>query len=98
MTLETGIVISRPMIALALLASTSNAAQTEPTPPSDPDTVRRSPAVRTVPLAPTLRFEPQGDITTQELEQLGPYLKGKPLYEDDRKALGPAARHLKEVK
>jgi hypothetical protein len=45
-----------------------------------------------------LRFDPRPDITTDELEQLGPYLKGKPLHDEDRKALGPAMRHLREVK
>jgi hypothetical protein len=87
----------RPMIlALALLASASNAAETQPTP--DGETVLRTPSIRPVPLALTLRFEPRPDITTDELEQLGPYLKGKPLHDEDRKALGPAMRHLREVK
>jgi hypothetical protein len=87
----------RPMIlTLALLASASNAAETQPTP--DGETVLRTPSIRPVPLAPTLRFDPRPDITTDELEQLGPYLKGKPLHDEDRKALGPAMRHLREVK
>lgn len=86
------------ILALALFAGAADAAQTQPAPPPELDSVRQSPAVRTMPLAPTLRFEPQADITTRELEQLGPYLKGKPLYEEDRKALGPAARHLREVR
>ena len=83
---------------LALLASGSNAAETEPTPIPDGDTISRTPTIRTVPLARNLRFEPRSDITSQELEQLGPYLKGKPLLPEDEKALGQAMRHLREVK
>ena len=67
-------------------------------PPDAGDTVVRSPAVRIVPSAPMFRFEPKGDITTQELEQLKPYLSGKPLSAEDQKDLGPAMRHLRELK
>ena len=86
------------IITLALLAGASHAAETEPLPPSDIDTITRKPAARPIPLARTLRFEPKADMTPQELEQLGPYLKGKPVYPEDEKALGPAMRHLREVK
>ncbi len=84
--------------ALALLAGASNAAGTESHPTRDADTITRKPSARPIPLARTLRFEPKGDMTPQELEQLGPYLKGKPLYREDEQALGPAMRHLREVK
>ena len=80
---------------LAVLASAASA-QVQPTP--DVDTVIRTPSIRSVPLARTLRFEPRPDITTQELEQLTPYLKGKPLNAEDEKTLGSAMRHLREVK
>ena len=86
------------IFTLALLASASNAAETQPTPTPDGETISRTPSVHTVPLARTLRFEPRADITPQELEQLGPYLKGKPVNPEDEKALGPAMRHLREVK
>ena len=86
------------ILTLAVLASASNAAETQPTPIPDQETIRRTPTIRSIPLAPRLRFEPQPDITTEELEHLGPYLKGKPLYDEDRKALGPAMRHLRELK
>ena len=89
----------RPMVfALALLAGASNAAETAPPPARDLETVTRKPSIREIPRARTFRFEPKGDLTPQELEQLGPYLKGKPLYPEDEKALGPAMRHLTEVK
>ena len=80
------------------LASASNAAETQPTPIPAGETISRTPAIRTIPLARNLRFEPRSDITAQELEQLGPYLKGKPLLPEDEQALGPAMRHLREVK
>ena len=86
---------------LSLLASTSNAADTQPAQmPADTsgETISRTPSIRTIPVARTFRFEPQLDITTDELAQLTPYLSGKPLYDADQKALGSAMRHLKEVK
>lgn len=86
------------ILALALLASVGHAAETAPTPVPDGETISRKPSIRPIPLARTLRFEPQADMTTRELEQLTPYLKGKPLHAEDEKALGPAMRHLKEVK
>jgi hypothetical protein len=64
----------------------------------DGETISLKPSARPIPLARTLRFEPRVDITTEELEQLGPYLKGKPLPDEDQKALGPAMRHFREVK
>jgi len=88
----------RIIFSLVLLASASNAAETQPTPVPEGETVSRTPSTRTVPLARTLRFEPQADITPRELEQLGPYLKGKPVNPEDERALGPAMRHLREVK
>lgn len=89
----------RPIIlGLTLLAGASYAADTQPLSTPDLETVKRTPAVRPVPLAPTLRFEPRSDITTQELEAIAPYLKGKPLNAEDEKALGPAMRHFREVK
>ena len=84
------------MLTLAVLASVSNAAETQPTP--EGETVSVKPAIRSVPLTPMLRFEPRPDMTADELEQLKPYLSGKPLYEEDRKALGPAMRHLRELR
>ena len=88
------------IFAFALLASASNAADTPPAPVPIPDgdTVSRIPSIRPVPLARTLRFEPRPDITSRELEQLSPYLRGKPLHDEDEKALGSAMRHLREVK
>ena len=86
------------IVTLALLAGASTAAETEPLPPSDTETITRKPSARPIPLAPRLRFEPKADMTPQELEQLGPYLKGKPLYPEDEKALGAAMRHLREIK
>ena len=86
------------IVTLALLAGASNAAETQPPPTHDVETITRKPAARPIPLARTLRFEPKADMTPQELEQLGPYLKGKPVYPEDEKALGPAMRHLREVK
>ena len=59
--------------------------------------MRRSPTIRELPDPQRFRFEPKADLTTQELEQLGPYLKGKPLHEEDRQTLGPAMRHLREI-
>ena len=82
------------IVALALLSSAAFAADA----PVELETVRRAPEARSVPLAPTLRFQPQADISARELEQLEPYLKGKPLHEADREALGRAMRHLREVK
>jgi len=87
--------LSHMIFTLALPASAGNAAETQPTPS---ETISLKPSVRSVPLARTLRFEPKADITPQELEQLGPYLKGKPVHADDEKALGSAMRHLREVK
>jgi hypothetical protein len=80
----------------ALLATAVTAA--EPQPAADAETTRLSPSARPVPLPRNFRFEPRPDITSIELDSLGPYLKGKPLYEEDQKALGTAMRHLKEVK
>ncbi len=88
----------RMIFTLALLASASNAAETPSAPTTGDETISRKPSVRTVPLARNLRFDPRLDITPQELEQLGPYLKGKPVYPEDEQALGPAMRHLREVK
>ena len=65
--------------------------------PEPLETIKRSPTARTVPLTPRLRFEPRTDMTAEELDRLQPYLKGKPLHEEDRKTLGPAMRHLREV-
>jgi hypothetical protein len=91
--------VMRPLIlTLALLAGASNAAEPQPAPMPEGGTVTRTPSIRSVPLPRTLRFEPSADITTQELEQLTPYLKGKPLHAEDEKALGSAMRHLREVK
>ena len=84
------------ILPLVLFATVSSAA--EPTPIPADNTITRTPSIRSVPLARTLRFEPQPDITTKELEQLTPYLKGKPLNAEDEKVLGPAMRHLREVK
>lgn len=84
------------IFTLALLASASNAAETQPMPGDE--TSSRTPTIRSIPLARTLRFEPRSDITTQELEQLAPYIKGKPVHAEDEKALGSAMRHLREVK
>ena len=86
------------IVTLALLATAGNAAEPEPLPPSDIETITRKPAARRIPLPRKLRFEPQADMTPQELKQLEPYLAGKPVYPDDEKALGPAMRHLREVK
>ena len=85
------------MVALALLTSAGHAADTQPTPAPDSETIYRKPSIRTIPRARTLRFAPQADLTSQELEQLTPYLKGKPLLAEDEKALGAAMRHLREV-
>src|SRR5687768_8759034 len=85
------------ILTAALLAAAGHAAETQTTPP-DSETISRKPSIRAIPLARTLRFQPQADMTTQELEQLTPYLKGKPLHAEDEKALGSAMRHLKEVK
>lgn len=84
------------ILTLALLASAGSAAATQRAP--DGETILRTPSIRPVPLARTLRFEPRPDITTEELERLAPYLKGKPLHDEDKKALGPALRHFREVK
>ena len=86
------------IVILGLLATASNAAETQPTPMPDGETISLKPTARPIPLARTLRFQPQVDITAEELQQLGPYLKGKPLTDEDQKALGPAMRHLREVK
>jgi hypothetical protein len=84
------------MLIFALLASAGNAAGTQPAP--DGETLRLTPSIRPIlPSAHTFRFEPRADITTEELDLLGPYLKGKPLYDEDQKALGSAMRHLREV-
>jgi hypothetical protein len=85
------------LVVLALLVGTSNAAETGPPPARDLDTITRKPSIREIPRARTFRFEPKGDLTPQELDQLGPYLKGKSLYPEDEQALGPAMRHLREV-
>jgi hypothetical protein len=84
------------MLAFALLANAGHAAETDPAP--DGETIRLTPTARPVPLARSFRFEPRPDITSGELDALGPYLQGKPLYDEDRKALGSAMRHLREVK
>jgi hypothetical protein len=84
------------ILTFALLANVSNAAETQPAP--ERETVSARPSIRSVPLTPMLRFEPKADMTAEELEQLKPYLSGKPVYEEDRKALGPAMRHLKELR
>jgi hypothetical protein len=84
-------------VALALLTSASHAADTQPTPAAETETVYRKPSIRTIPRARTFRFAPQADLTSQELDQLTPYLKGKPLLAEDEQALGTAMRHLKEV-
>ena len=86
------------IVVVALLASASHAADTQLPPSPDLETVTRKPAARPIPRARTFRFEPKADLTAQELEQLGPYLKGKPLYLEDEQALGRAMRHLREVK
>lgn len=86
------------IVTLALLTSASSAADTQSTAAPDTETIYRKPSIRTIPRAPrTYRFTPQADLTTQELEQLTPYLKGKPLLPDDEQALGSAMRHLREV-
>ena len=85
------------IIAVALLASTSNAAETQLPPAPDAETIARKPAVREIHRPRRYRFDPKADVTAQELAQLGPYLKGKPLYPEDEKALGSAMRHLSEV-
>jgi hypothetical protein len=84
------------MLTFALVATTGSAAETPP--PPEGETTRLSPSIRPVPLPRSLRFEPRPDITTVELESLGPYLKGKPLHEEDQRALGTAMRHLRESK
>jgi hypothetical protein len=89
-------VMGTTMLALALLANAGHAADTDPAP--DSETIRLTPSARPVPLARSFRFEPRPDITSGELDALGPYLKGKPLYDEDREALGSAMRHLREVK
>jgi hypothetical protein len=84
---------------LGLIAGVSSAAEPPPVPgDADRETILRSPAIRTIPVARTFRFEPQTDITTDELARLEPYLSGKPLYDEDQKALGTAMRHLREVR
>jgi hypothetical protein len=85
-------------VALALLTGTTSAAEPESPPPSDIETINRKPAIRPIPLARKLRFEPKADMTPQELKQLEPYLAGKPVYPEDENALGSAMRHLREVK
>lgn len=86
------------VLLLVLLGGVASAAEREAPPPSGLETVRRAPAARAMTVPQRFRFAPQGDITTQELEQLRPYMDGKPLHEEDRKALGPAMRHLTEIK
>ena len=85
------------IVTLALLVSASHAADTQPAAAPDTETVYRKPSIRTIPRARTFRFAPQADLTTQELEQLTPYLKGRPLLPEDEMALGSAMRHLREV-
>ena len=90
----------RLILVLTLLASTSNAADMQPAPlpeSSQGETITRTPSIRPIPIARTFRFVPQTDITTEELAQLNPYLSGKPLYDEDLKALGTATRHLRVV-
>jgi hypothetical protein len=84
-------------VLAAVLTSALSAPAYAADAPPDLDTVKRSPSARTIPLAPRLRFEPRADMTAEELDRLGPYLKGKPLHDEDRKTLGPAMRHLREV-
>jgi hypothetical protein len=86
-----------PTLMFLALTGAANAAETEAPPPPDLDTIRRAPTVRAITVPQRFRFAPQGDVTTEELDRLRPYLDGKPLYEEDRKALGPAMRHLKEI-
>lgn len=85
------------MLTLLLAAGAAGAAESE-TPPPDLETVRRAPSVRAMATPQRFRFAPQADVTTQELDLLRPYLDGKPLHEEDRKTLGPAMRHLQEIK
>jgi hypothetical protein len=84
-------------LLLVMLGGTASAAESEAPPPAELETVRRAPTVRAMTVPQRFRFAPQADITTQELEQLRPYMDGKPLHEEDRKALGPAMRHLTEI-
>lgn len=92
----------RYSILIFALAVTAVEAAETPSPrelqPTGTETVVRSPTSRVVPSAPMFRFEPKGDITTAELDQLKPYLSGKPLSAEDQKDLGPAMRHLRELK
>ena len=82
--------------ALLLSGGVASAAESEASSP-ELDTVRRAPGVRAIAVPQRFRFAPQADMTTQELDLLRPYLDGKPLHEEDRKTLGPAMRHLREV-
>ena len=85
------------ILVLGLLAGPSNAADTQPAPaPEVTGGETRSPSIRTVPLARTFRFQPATDVTADELARLEPYLRGKPLYDEDWEALGTATRHLRE--
>jgi hypothetical protein len=88
-------IVAAGMIVIA--TGTASAADAEAPRAPELETMRRSPTIRAIPNPQRFRFEPKADMTAQELEQLGPYLKGKPLYDEDRKALGAAMRHLKEV-
>ena len=93
--------IGRYAILTLGLLGVSGVAQPQPLPaPADTEreTISRTPSIRTIPAARTFRFVPQTDITTEELARLEPYLNGKPLYDEDQKALGTAMRHLKELR
>jgi hypothetical protein len=88
------------MLMLGLVAVAAQAATTTApgdAQPADVETVVRSPAARVIPSAPIFRFEPKGDITSEELDRLKPYLSGKPLHAEDQKDLGTAMRHLRAL-
>ena len=80
-----------------MATGTANAAEAEAASAPELETVRRSPTIRAIPNPQRFRFQPKADMTAHELEELGPYLKGKPLHDEDRKSLGPAMRHLREI-
>ena len=85
---------------LGLVAVAAFAAEPQPDSPAtstETETILRSPSVRPITPPRMYRFVPQGDITSDELARLKPYIAGKPLPEDDQKALGSAMRHLREL-
>lgn len=94
--LRTGLALT--MVLLLSLGATAHAGEAETPPAPDVETVKRVPTIRAITTPQRFRFAPRADMTTAELDQLRPYLDGKPLYEDDRKTLGPAMRHLQEIK